>query len=275
MDVLVGTGEIVTCSREENVELFRAFPNSYGSLGYAVRLNIELEEVADFIELAHVRYSDLADFQDGLAQAAAARTWDGRLIHGPVAVAFRAQLPFLGNAFAALREASPAPVAAAVLCATLSILAMAVVMRILLTSDGVRVNMGNASAITLASNAWSTTVPGGPAISAWLTFKVHRSWGASVGLCGWFFVISGAMSTVWLLVIGIAAVIFLGAHLSVLALAGSLIVALAAITGLFWAIYNPHILRRWVRYLPQKVRDKVANFVDRLAAIRMPPGKAS
>ena len=189
-----------------------------------------------------------------------------------VAVAFRDQLPFLGEAFAALREASPAPVAAAVLCATLSILAMAVVMRILLTSDGVRVNMGNASAITLASNAWSTTVPGGPAISAWLTFKVHRSWGASVGLCGWFFVISGAMSTVWLVVIGIAAVIFLGARLSVWALIGSLIVALAAITGLFWAIYNPHILRRWVRYLPQKVRDKVADFVDQLAAIRMTPG---
>lgn len=189
-----------------------------------------------------------------------------------VAVAFRDQLPFLGEAFAALRASSPAPVAAAVLCAVMSIQAMAVVMRILLTSDGVRVNLGNASAITLASNAWSTTVPGGPAISAWLTFKVHRSWGASVGLCGWFFVISGAMSTVWLVVIGIAAVIFLGARLSVWALVGSLIVALAAIAGLFWAIYNPEILRRWVRYLPQKVRDKVADFVDQLAAIRMTPG---
>ena len=58
MDVLIGTGEIVTCSRTENVELFRAFPNSYGSLGYAVRLTIELEAVPEFIELNHVRFSD-------------------------------------------------------------------------------------------------------------------------------------------------------------------------------------------------------------------------
>lgn len=99
MDVLVGTGEIVTCSREENVELFRAFPNSYGSLGYAVRLKIELEEVADFIELAHVRYNNLADFQDGLAQAAAAGTWDGRSIHGLDAVAFSPDEQYIVLAF--------------------------------------------------------------------------------------------------------------------------------------------------------------------------------
>ena len=187
-------------------------------------------------------------------------------------VVFREQLPFLGQAFEALRHARPAPVAAAVVCAVLAILAMAAVMRILLTKDGVRVNMGNASAITLASNAWSTTVPGGPAISAWLTFKVHRSWGASVGLCGWFFVISGALSTVWMVVIGFAAVIFLGARLSVWALIGSLAVALAAIAGLFWAIYNPDVLRRWVRFLPERVRAKVVEVVDQLGSIRMTPG---
>ena len=189
-----------------------------------------------------------------------------------VGIVFRDQLPFLGEAFRALRHASPAPVAAAVVCAVLAILAMAAVMRILLTKEGVRVNMANTTAITMASNAWSTTIPGGPAISAWLTFRVHRSWGASVGLCGWFFVISGALSTVWMVVIGIAAVIFLGARLSIWALVGSLAVAIAAIAGLFWAIYNPDVLRRWVRYLPERVREKVVDVVDQLASIRMSPG---
>lgn len=189
-----------------------------------------------------------------------------------IGVVFRDQLPFLGEAFTALRRAAPAPVAAAVMCAVLAILAMAAVMRILLTEDGVRVNLANATAITLASNAWSTTVPGGPALSAWLTFRVHRSWGASVGLCAWFFVISGALSTVWMVVIGIAAVIFLGARLSVWALIGSLAVALAAIVGLFWAIYNPQVLRRWVRYLPERVRGKVVDVVEQLASIRMSLG---
>src|SRR5687767_15228894 len=43
MDVLTGAGEIVTTTPGD--DLFDAFPNSYGSLGYATRLRIELEEV--------------------------------------------------------------------------------------------------------------------------------------------------------------------------------------------------------------------------------------
>ena len=45
MDILTGTGEIVTASPEQHADLFRAFPNSYGTLGYSVRLKIELEPV--------------------------------------------------------------------------------------------------------------------------------------------------------------------------------------------------------------------------------------
>ena len=44
MDVLTGSGEIVTTQPGD--DLFDAFPNSYGSLGYATRLRIELEPVA-------------------------------------------------------------------------------------------------------------------------------------------------------------------------------------------------------------------------------------
>ena len=71
MDVLTGTGDIVRCSREENVDLFRAFPNSYGSLGYAVRLKIELEYVAPYVELQHARFHSLCDFQEALGAVSA------------------------------------------------------------------------------------------------------------------------------------------------------------------------------------------------------------
>lgn len=60
MDILTGTGEVVTCSPEENEDLYRGFPNSHGSLGYAVRVKIELEPVLDYVELRHVRFDDLA-----------------------------------------------------------------------------------------------------------------------------------------------------------------------------------------------------------------------
>ncbi len=188
-----------------------------------------------------------------------------------VGLVFRDQLPFLGQAFAALSHASPLYVTASILCSVLAIVAMAIVMRILLVAKHVNVNIGNCTTITLASNAWSTTLPGGPALSAWLTYRVHRSWGASPGLCGWFFVISGALSTVWMVVIGIAAAIFLGANLSMWALAGSLAVASAAIAGLFWAVYNPTVLARWTRYLPTRVRERVLPVITQLGDIRMSP----
>jgi FAD/FMN-containing dehydrogenase len=39
MDVLTGTGEVVTCRRDNaHADLFYGFPNSYGTLGYALRL---------------------------------------------------------------------------------------------------------------------------------------------------------------------------------------------------------------------------------------------
>ena len=46
MDILTGAGEIVTARPEgEHADLFHGFPNSYGTLGYATRLRIELEPV--------------------------------------------------------------------------------------------------------------------------------------------------------------------------------------------------------------------------------------
>ncbi|BBY26422.1 FAD-binding oxidoreductase [Mycolicibacterium sediminis] len=74
MDVLTGTGEIVTASREQNSDLFRAFPNSYGTLGYSVRLKIELEEVRPFVALRHLRFSSLVEMvatMDGIVETGA------------------------------------------------------------------------------------------------------------------------------------------------------------------------------------------------------------
>ena len=56
MDVLTGGGEIVTTRPGD--DLFDAFPNSYGSLGYATRLRIRLEEVPGHVALQHLRFDD-------------------------------------------------------------------------------------------------------------------------------------------------------------------------------------------------------------------------
>ena len=61
MDILTGTGEVVTASAHRNQDLYRGFPNSYGTLGYSVRLRIELETVKPFVALRHIRFHSLGD----------------------------------------------------------------------------------------------------------------------------------------------------------------------------------------------------------------------
>ena len=77
MDVLTGAGEIVTASRDDHPDLFRAFPNSYGTLGYSVRLRIELEPVQPFVALRHVRFHRLTDLVATMERIVAGGEYDG------------------------------------------------------------------------------------------------------------------------------------------------------------------------------------------------------
>lgn len=182
-----------------------------------------------------------------------------------VLVVFRDRMPFLGQAWELARHADTGFLLGAVLSANLAMCAMSAVMQILLNVHRRVANPVNTNAIVYASNAWSTSVPGGPAISAWLTYRVHRSWGASTGVCGWFFVVSGALSTVWMALIGVAAVVFLGAELSPVTLAVSLGGAVAIMAGVFWAIMHPAALKRWTP-------TRAHSLIDQVAAIRITPG---
>ncbi|OBH59979.1 FAD-linked oxidase [Mycobacterium sp. E2479] len=61
MDILTGAGDLLTTSRTQHPDLFRSFPNSYGTLGYSTRLRIELESVTPFVALRHIRFRSLRD----------------------------------------------------------------------------------------------------------------------------------------------------------------------------------------------------------------------
>jgi FAD/FMN-containing dehydrogenase len=81
MDVLTGAGEIVTATpTNEHRDLFFGFPNSYGSLGYALRLKIELEPVRPYVHLRHARFSSAQSCAEEIARLCAdpaAATYDG------------------------------------------------------------------------------------------------------------------------------------------------------------------------------------------------------
>ncbi|MEH3032638.1 MAG: FAD-binding oxidoreductase [Aeromicrobium erythreum] len=78
MDVLTGSGEIVTATPDnEHADLFDAFPNSYGSLGYATRLRIRLEPVPPYVDLRHVRFDDPTSAAKALADVVESGEHDG------------------------------------------------------------------------------------------------------------------------------------------------------------------------------------------------------
>ena len=66
-DVLTGDGRIVTC-RPDNAQrdLFYGFANSYGTLGYALKLKARVIAARPYVELAHRRFTDARSFFDAL-----------------------------------------------------------------------------------------------------------------------------------------------------------------------------------------------------------------
>ena len=58
MEILLGDGRLVTCSCRENPDLFFGFPNSYGTLGYALRLIVRLIPAQPYVRLTHTRFRD-------------------------------------------------------------------------------------------------------------------------------------------------------------------------------------------------------------------------
>ena len=81
LDVLTGAGEVVTARPEgEHAELFAAFPNSYGALGYATRLRIELRPVGPAVLTRNVRFDDLDDLVAAVRALCAEPVWEGEQV---------------------------------------------------------------------------------------------------------------------------------------------------------------------------------------------------
>jgi FAD/FMN-containing dehydrogenase len=81
LEILTGAGEVVVADPVgKHRDLFHAFPNSYGTLGYALRLVIDLEPVHPFVRLRHVRFPNLEALTDAVADIVAASAFDGESV---------------------------------------------------------------------------------------------------------------------------------------------------------------------------------------------------
>jgi len=67
-DVLTGAGELVTARPDnEHADLFFGFPNSYGTLGYALRVRASTLPVKPFVAVEHRRFTRAGEFLAQLA----------------------------------------------------------------------------------------------------------------------------------------------------------------------------------------------------------------
>jgi FAD/FMN-containing dehydrogenase len=91
LDVLTGAGDLVTARPTgEHGDLFAAFPNSYGTLGYSVRLRIALERVRPYVALRNVRFGDLDDLVAAVGAVIRDGAWDGEPVDFVDGVVFSA-----------------------------------------------------------------------------------------------------------------------------------------------------------------------------------------
>lgn len=83
MDILTGDGQVLTvtpAADDPHRELFFGFPNSYGSLGYALRLKIELEPTQPFVHLRHIRFNSAEEMTQALESIARDGNHDGHRV---------------------------------------------------------------------------------------------------------------------------------------------------------------------------------------------------
>jgi FAD/FMN-containing dehydrogenase len=107
MDILTGTGDVVTASATQNSDLFHAFPNSYGTLGYSVRIKIELEPVKPFVALRHLRFNALTDLFAAMDRIVETGGHDGTPVDYLDGVVFSADESYLVLGF---QTGTPGPV---------------------------------------------------------------------------------------------------------------------------------------------------------------------
>jgi len=89
-DVLTGDGRVITVTRDgPHADLFTGFPNSYGTLGYALRLRIELEPVKPFVAIEHYPHSTNADAAATFDEIARTGQHRGRTVDFLDGVVFR------------------------------------------------------------------------------------------------------------------------------------------------------------------------------------------
>ncbi|SRX92638.1 hypothetical protein MSP7336_00864 [Mycobacterium shimoidei] len=141
--------------------------------------------------------------------------WLRWVILGVVAIVLAVEVTLvwdqLAKAWQSLYSAKWWWLLAAMVAAAASMHSFAQIQRTLLRSAGVRVRQWRSEAAFYAANSLSTTLPGGPVLSATFLLRQQRIWGASTLVASWQLVMSGVLQAVGLALLGLGGAFLLGA----------------------------------------------------------------
>jgi FAD/FMN-containing dehydrogenase len=98
---------LITVSPDQHSDLYRAFPNSYGTLGYSTRLRIDLEPVMPFVALRHMRFNSLPAMVDAMDRIVDTGGLEGTRVDYLDGVVFSADESYL---CVGVRTKTPGPV---------------------------------------------------------------------------------------------------------------------------------------------------------------------
>ena len=208
------------------------------------------------------------------------------VIMGIAALLLRDKMPFLATSYQEVLGAKPTGLVLAFLAVVASMVVMAEVMHTLLNAGGANVRSRDTLRLTFIANSWSATFPGGAALSAVYQFHTMRNWGVNVLVSSWFIVVSAALSTVWLIALGLISVFFFGADFSLWPMLGSAAIMLGLASLVWWVTNHPEPAKRFVvavivragrimRRRPTKILDSIDEHFGQLDAVSLTPGKFS
>jgi FAD/FMN-containing dehydrogenase len=116
IEVLLPNGETIICSKTKNEDLFYGFANSYGTLGYALRLRVQLIPVLPFVKIRHRRFDNFETYFNKMKNVCAEKFdfVDGTIFNkdemyittgtGVTAVPFLSDYTYMNTYYKSIRE---------------------------------------------------------------------------------------------------------------------------------------------------------------------------
>ena len=75
-DIVVTNGDVLTCSRTENSDLFHAVPNTLGTLGYIIRMTFKTRKCSPYVQTNNKQYRSAKDYFQAIDTLMADETID-------------------------------------------------------------------------------------------------------------------------------------------------------------------------------------------------------